>query len=49
VQAISRLLAERASLAEADLLAYATHAAAWAEFMALNPLLAVAAAQLPQV
>jgi hypothetical protein len=45
-QAIARLLAERAALAETDLLAYATHAASWAEFMALNPLVALAAAPL---
>ena len=43
-QAILRLLAERAALAEEDVLAYATHAASWAEFISLNPLLAVAAA-----
>ena len=47
-QVIARLLSERAALAEADLLVYARHAAAWSEFIALNPLVAAAAAQLAQ-
>ena len=46
-QVIARLLSERAALAEADLLVYARHSAAWSEFIALNPLVA-AAAQLAQ-
>ena len=47
-EVIARLLSERAALAEADLLVYARHAAAWSEFIALNPLVAAAAAQLAQ-
>lgn len=45
---VTRLLAERAALAEADSLVYAAEAACWAELIALNPLLAVAAAAQPR-
>ena len=42
--AVAHLLEMRAALAEADLLAYAAQAASWADFIALNPCLALAAA-----
>jgi len=47
-ETVARLLAERAALAEADSLVYAAQASCWAELIALNPLLAVAAAAQPR-
>ena len=41
---VAHLLELRAALAESDLQVYAAHAAAWSDFIATNPLLALASA-----